>query len=63
MESASHLLYVISNNFIFYNLLELILRQQLVIVAINALYTIFILPLLLLNVDTLLDVGYGVIYP
>jgi hypothetical protein len=63
MEAASHLLYVISDSLIFYNLLELILRQQLVIVAINTLYTIIILPFLLLDVDTLLDVGYGVINP
>jgi hypothetical protein len=63
MEAAPHLLYAVSNNLIFYNLLELILRQQLVIIAINAIYTIFILPLLLLDVDILLDVGYGVIYP
>jgi hypothetical protein len=63
MEAAPHLLYAVNNNLILYNLLELILRQQLVIVAINALYIIFILPLLPLNVDALLDVGYFVIYP
>jgi hypothetical protein len=63
MKAASHLLYAINNNLIFYNLLELVLRQQLVIVAINTLYTMIILPLLLLDVDALFDVGYGVIYP
>jgi hypothetical protein len=62
LEAASHLLYVISNNLIIYNLRELILRQQLVIVAINALY-LKILELLLFDVDILLDVGYGVINP
>jgi hypothetical protein len=63
MEAASHLLYAVSNNLIFYYLLKLFLRQQLVIIALNAIYLIFILPFFLLDVDILLDVGYSVIYP
>jgi hypothetical protein len=63
MYAASHLLHVISNNLIIYNLRELILRQQHVFVAINAIYAIIIPPLLLFDGDILLDVGYGVIYP
>jgi hypothetical protein len=54
---------MISNNFVFYNLGELSLRQQLVIVAINAVYFVIIPPLLLLDADTLLDVGDSVINP
>ncbi len=63
MEAASHLFDVFTDCLVLYYLLELSLRQQLVIIAIDAINLELILPFLLRDADLLLDVGYCVINP